>query len=293
MAQRNSYRKNQPEDHFNLDDYIKEKSGSSEKIFSEEQEDTEKSSWLRNAALLTVFGFMTLLYFNNWSPMQVYGNIFGVEKYQAGFVAPNDNSSIIVLNGSGEESTIRISGLTGTESTIITEGELSRITENALSNAFQALEGLESLESLESLEELENLESSFAGLENLEEMNELRTFALETAMEALRGIGDSEEFGQEVQSGIQEALRELQNLQQSESIGTDQLVSDATTINASFTQYSDELTGLGITDIFSNSDILKLHQAKVSTSFLKQLDDLNLLEKLDADSIIEAYNTKD
>lgn len=296
MTQRNSYRKNNSEDHFDLDNYINEKSNPEVDSTTQNVEPDRNSSWVKNSLLIFGLAIVTLLYFNNWSPTQVYGNIFGVEEYQAGL------EDQITTNGgtltSGELETT-IAGLAELR-------ELERLEQlGGLAN-LEALEGLESLEGLEALEGLSNLENleglqelerSLEGLENLEEMNELRTFALETAMEALRGLGDSEEFGEAVggaaQLGIQEALKELENLRGLEGNGVDQVVTDATNVNTSFTEYSNQLTEAGISDVFSNSDLQKLHQANIPSSFLKQLDDLNLLGKLDTDSIIEVYKERD
>lgn len=272
---------NNESDQFDLDDYLEEQSsGQDQSIKTSSSNPQKKSSWFRNTIAIFGLAIVTLLYFNDWSPTLVYGNIFGVEEYQKGFVEPS----------------ARVSGLNTNSDMVIMENEVANITEEALANAFESLEsleGLEGLEVLENLENLEQLENSLAEMENLEEMNGLRNFALETAMEALSGIGESGQFGNEVQLGIQEALRELESLRELETNGLTQLVDDATEVNSSFSEYSSQLENNGISDVFNSSDIQKLHKANVSPAFLKQLDDLNLLEKLNVDSIIEAYNQEE
>tara|TARA_R110000868_G_scaffold304437_16_gene565259 strand:- start:35189 stop:36058 length:870 start_codon:yes stop_codon:yes gene_type:complete len=288
MAQRNTHRKNNSDDHFDLDGYINEKSNPEVESTSENVEGEGKSSWLKNSMLIFGFILISLLYFNNWSPKQVYGNIFGVDEYQERFevVQQAPNSPKIVSNLPSSEN---IAGLE----------ELKRLEELEQLGNLEGLERLNELEnlgaeleSLEGLEGLENLESSLEGLENLGESNELRKFALETAMEALNGIQASGQFGNEIQLGIQEAMKELEALNELENIKVEKLVTDATHVNSSFTEYSNQLNEIGISNKFTNSDIQKLHQANVPPSFLQQLNNLNLLEKLAVDSIIEASNSE-
>ncbi|GAB5408613.1 MAG: hypothetical protein BalsKO_09780 [Balneolaceae bacterium] len=308
MAQRNSYRKNNSKDHFDLDNYINEKSNPEVDSSSQPVDLEKKSSWLKNSVLIFGLALITLLYFNNWSPKQVYGNIFGIEESQTGSEGP-----VIVSGGNltSEELEATIAGLAKLEELKRLEqlGGLANLEALEGLESLEALEGLENLEVLEGLESLENLESlegianlselesSLEGLENLEEMNELRTFALETAMEALNSIGESEEFGEAVgnaaQLGIQEALKELENLRSLEVSSSDQVARDAASVNTSLVEYSTELSEAGISEVFNSSDVQKLHQANIPSSFLQQLDDLNLLEKLDTDSIIEAYKGRE
>ncbi len=143
-----------------------------------------------------------------------------------------------------------------------------------------ALQNLQGLEALQELESLQDLESDLAGIENLEQTNDIRIFALETAIEALKGIENSEAFGSEAQLGFQEALKELESLREIENTDFDQAVSDPTNLTSSFQEYSDELTELGISNLFEESDLQKLHHANVPSTFLKQLEELNLIEKL-------------
>lgn len=283
MEQRNTYRNNNPEDHFDLDNYINEKSNPGVDSTPRSFDDEKKLSWFKNTLLVLGLAIFTILYFNNWSPTQVYGNIFGIEKYQDGYeidpiIINNENLASGIL----DETTL--AGLAKLE-------ELEQLRELGSLENLEALEGISSIENLEGLQELER---SFSNLENLEEMNELRTFALETAMEALANIGESEEFGEiiggSVQLGIQEALRELENLREQEISGAGQVANNAINITSSFETYSSELEQIGVSEIFNSSDQQKLHQANIPSIFLEQLNELNLLEKLDTESIIEAYN---
>lgn len=293
MAQRNSYQKNDSQNNFDLDDYIHEKSNPSVNSSSKETELEKSSSWVKNSLLILGLAIVTLLYFNNWSPTQVYGNIFGVEEYQ------NRISDPIIIN-EGDLSPEELEAVTASLAKL---SELERLEQLGNLDNLESLENLEGLESLEelsnleSLEGLQNLESSLSNLENLEEMNELRTFALETAMEALRGIGESEEFAETVggaaQLGIKEALRELENLREIEGNGVEQVITDATNANISLSEYSNQLTEAGISDAFNSTDIQNLHQANIPLAYLAQLNELKLLEKLDTNSIIEAFKARD
>lgn len=290
MTQKNSYRTSNSDDNFNLDDYIREKSDSEGQSDHFESENNEgKSSWFRNTVLLLSFGVVTLLYFNNWNPLQVYGNIFGIEKYQAGYVAPAPEPP--------EPLVIKVNPGNGAQ--VVNLSELEKLAElKSLEGlrALQELEALSELAELERLGELEELENSLAELESTEEMNKLREFALKTAMEALEGIGNSPEFGEAIgeasQIGIQEALRELEKLRELEISEAGELAEQARNVNSSFVEYSSELTNAGLDDKFNNSTLQKFYEANVPASFLKQLDQLGVLEKMDADNIIKAYQEK-
>ena len=277
MAQRNSYRNNQSSD-FDLDSYIDEQAN--QKTDSGDYQHSPKpsnSNWFRNMLFLGGFGILSLLYFNNWNPMQVYGNIFGIDKYQTDYTVPvpqpPEPSVIDATIGNGVQ--------------VVDLRELERLSE------LEGLEALEGLEGLEGLEALEDIGISMTELENTAEMNELREFALRTAMEALEGIGNSPEFGEAIgeasQLGIQEALRELQNLRASERGDAERLAEEARQINVSFQEYSEEITKLGLNEKLSNETVQQFHEANVPSSFLEQLDKLGLIDKITTDGIIQAY----
>ncbi|MBO6524637.1 MAG: hypothetical protein JJ971_12475 [Balneolaceae bacterium] len=283
MGERNSYRNQQP-DNFDLDNYIEEKANSEQQTYQSKSESLpKKSSWFKNTMLLFGFGILTLLYFNNWSPLQVYGNIFGIEKYQAGYVAPSSEA--------GTPLVIELNPENGAQ--IVDLRDLENLSELEGLETLRELGGLSELSELERLSELEELQNSMAGLENMEEMNELREFALRTAMEALEGIGNSPEFGEAIgeasQLGIQEALKELRRLRETELSGAELVAEEAREVNSSFIQYSDELTRLGLSEKFNDSSIQSFHEAKVPSSFLQQLNELGLLDKVSSESIIKAY----
>ncbi len=277
MAQRNSYRNNQSSD-FDLDSYIDEQAN--QKTDSGDYQHSpkpSKSNWFRNMLFLGGFGILSLLYFNNWNPMQVYGNIFGIDKYQTDYTVPVPQPP----EPSVTDATI------GKGVQVVDLRELERLSE------LEGLEALEGLEGLEGLEALEDIGISMTELENTAEMNELREFALRTAMEALEGIGNSPEFGEAIgeasQLGIQEALRELQNLRASERGDAERLAEEARQINVSFQEYSEEITKLGLNEKLSNETVQQFHEANVPSSFLEQLDKLGLIDKITTDGIIQAY----
>lgn len=282
MAQKNSFRNSSSNDQFDLDDYIEQNSHSDTTPKQEQPIEKSSSSWLKNTMLLVVFGLITLLYFNNWSPSQVYGNIFGVPEYQDGFntVIETPDGTIVIdnLNNAGIaqlEALERLENLEGLE-----------VLEN-----LESLEQLENLEVFESLESLEALEA-FENLQNFENEDQLRQFALQTAMQALEGIGSSEDFGRLIgetaQLEIQQALLELEQLNQTE--GNSPLQKS---IDSNFDQYNESFANAGFSTSLSSNDIQKLYNGNVPVSFLQDLDNLNLLDKLSVDSIIEAYNPED
>jgi hypothetical protein len=271
MTQRNSYRNSNSNSNFDLDDYIEKKANSdSSREYNSEKVPSRSSNWFRNTLVILGFGVVTLLYFNNWSPKQVYGNIFGIEEYQAATQAPSPTAST-------------------TQPTII---DLPSGLEGQLAD-LNRLEELEGLEALEGLEGLESLEASIAGLEELEDMNKLREFALNTAMQALEGIGSSPEFseliGEASQLGIQEALKELEKLREMELEGAEGLAEQAGNLNLSLIQYSEELTKIGLNEPFNNASIQKFHEAQIPVSFLEKINEQGLLETMTPEGIIEAY----
>lgn len=278
MALRNSHKKNSSDDHFDLDDYINEQSRGGEESNLHETDNEFKSSRFKNTLLIIGLVFFTILYFNDWSIKQV----LGINDYQEVSVTSQfaPNNDIIVTGNIDEATLVELAKLQ----------ELGKLEGLAKLGVLQNLQGLEALEELESLRDLE---SDLAGIENLEQPNDIRIFALETAIEALKGIENSNAFGNEVQLGFQEALKELEGLRELENADFDQALADASNQISSYQEYATELTDLGISSYFEVSDLQKLHQANVPSTFLKQLDELNLIEKLDTDSIIEAYNTRE
>ncbi len=283
MTQKNLYRPSNSDDNFDLDNYIEEKANSGNREqFKESKSPEQKSNWFKNALILSVFGFTTLLYFNDWSPKQVYGNIFGIEEYQAGYVAPSSSTQPVTTDLQP-----------GAERQLVDLSRLEELSKLERLEGLESLEGLEGLEGLAEIEGLENLEASIANLESMEEMNELREFALSTAMEALAGISESDEFGNAIgeaaQLGIQEALRELEALREQELLDAENLAEQARELNQGFIDYSGELAKLGLDEKFNNSSLQKLLEANVPTSFLQNLDERGLLEKMTTDGIIKAY----
>ena len=138
---------------FDLDSFLDEKAQPQP---NEKTSDTKRNSFsnfIKNSFLVLGLSLFALLYFNNWSITQVYGNIFGIEKYQAQSPDP------VVFN-QGTTPVTPVSPITSAE--VNTEGL----------EAFENLEVLESLEALEGLEALESLEG-LADLENLSKLSVL------------------------------------------------------------------------------------------------------------------------
>lgn len=163
---RNELRGDQDDPDFDLDSYIHEKSHSGEQFEAQTNNSSKGSSFLKNTFLVVGLSLFALLYFNDWSPKLVYGNIFGVEEYQQQSVAPEP---ILPVTANSEPDVV-IADIdpAGTNDIVVTQG---------LENLAR-LEALEALESLEGLAELENL----AVLEGLEELVKL------SALEALSNL---------------------------------------------------------------------------------------------------------
>ncbi|MEQ9266796.1 MAG: hypothetical protein RLN81_16320 [Balneolaceae bacterium] len=271
---------------FDLDAYLDEKSNHTETDQNPPAKENEGSSWFKNVLMITGLSIVALLYFNDWNPYLVYGNIFGVEKYQNVVVVdPNPaDSKIIVIDGKPVESTVVVTGVDPSEledmaielqSLEELEG-LGVITGEALASAFEALESLEGLESLENLEGLESLEN-LEGLESLEALEALDN--LEIAIDPI----EMQEIQAVTEQAVMEAFRAL------ELLGSNLAEQSSSNFNSDMSSYSDELVEFGLGDKFSESSIRKLHQSEIPTSFLKKLDDLGLLDNLSTDSIINAF----
>ena len=167
---KNELRGNEDDPDFDLDAYLREKSHPDEQ-FEERIEDTPKSSFLKNTFLILGLSIFALLYFNDWSPKLVYGNIFGIEEYQKQSIAPEP--FVPVATNSEADAVIAGNGLSGGDEIIVNTQQLEELAR---------LEALEALESLEGLAELENLE----GLEGLEELAKL------SALEGLKALSNLE-----------------------------------------------------------------------------------------------------
>ncbi len=163
---RNELRGDQDDPDFDLDSYIHEKSHSDDQFEAQTHNSSKGSSFLKNTFLILGLSLFALLYFNDWSPKLVYGNIFGVEEYQQQSVAPEP--VLPVTANSEPDVVVADIDPTGANDIVVTQG---------LENLAR-LEALEALESLEGLAELENL----AGLEVLEELAKL------SALEALSNL---------------------------------------------------------------------------------------------------------
>lgn len=265
MSQQNSYRNSRNDDHFDLDDYLDEKSNSSESN-QPPQPEKEGYSWLKNTVVILGLAIITLFYFNDWSPQKVYGNIFGSEESQQGFIGgTNSSPDLVVIDNTGEDQTIVISGLADAEQSLQIV-ELEALTEEALANAFESLEGLEVIGELENLESLEGLEA----LESLEALEGLE------GLEALQELGG---LGAIIEFSLNEAFKEIAKIDNSTFENTNLTLSD----------YSGEINKEGMNDNFDTQSIEKLHEANIPISFLKKINELGLLESLTTESIINAY----
>jgi hypothetical protein len=167
---KNELRGGQDDPDFDLDAYLQEQSHPDEQFEDHANDPTKGSSFLKNTFLIVGLSIFALLYFNDWSPKLVYGNIFGVEEYQQQSVAPEP--VLPVTANSEPDVVIADSDPVGTNDIVVTQG---------LENLAR-LEALEALESLEGLVELENLE----GLEGLEELAKL------SALEGLKALSNLE-----------------------------------------------------------------------------------------------------
>lgn len=269
---------------FDLDDYLEEKSNHTEANQKPPAKENEGSSWFKNALMITGLSVVALLYFNDWNPYLVYGNVFGVEKYQNVVVVdptPTD-AKIIVIDGNDAGNTVAVTGVTNSSELAEIAAELESleeleglqiITEDALASALESLEGLESLGNLEGLESLENLER-LESLEALEALGNLDIAVDPVEIQNIQAV---------TEQAVMEAFRTL------ELLGSNLGEQSSGNFNSDITGYSSELTELGLGDKFTDSSLRKLHQSEVPASFLKKLDDLGLLDNLSTDSIINAF----
>lgn len=163
---KNELRGDQDDPDFDLDSYIHEKSHSGDQFEDQTNNSSKGSSFLKNTFLIVGLSLFALLYFNDWSPKLVYGNIFGVEEYQQQSVAPEP---VLPVTANSEPDVVVADIDPAGANDIVATQELKNLAR---------LEALEALESLEGLAELENL----AGLEALEELAKL------SALEALSNL---------------------------------------------------------------------------------------------------------
>lgn len=258
MSTRNRPQRNE---NFDLDQFLEDKASGSESNSQEPevQEPSKIAGFFRNTLIVLVAIFGLILWYHDWNPRQAYVSIFGSETNEPVVIeSTNSFPEVPAPPVPVSPNADRIAELERSAVALAQSEELERLTEQsvalALESAFEALGSLENmdfsgLEGLESLEALEGLE----GLEGFE------VFAEQAALEALRNI----DFSQiEIETG--------------------------TTNLASFEQFSRELTEKSI-DQFTDEELRTLHSAGVPSSFLSQLNDVGLLDRLDAEEIIALF----
>lgn len=182
MNQKNSTKNSSSESEFNFDDYLKEQAegGDFNQINAEPKIKRAKGSFLRNTLAIFLIFVIGLLYFNDWNPNLVYGNIFGQEEIQV--LGSNVNSSIeeqralAEINQREALEKLRLAELKGLEN-IGTIGmdaqEISNIQKEAIQSAFEGLKELEHLEELSNLNELIGQSLQVGLSEALTEINKL------------------------------------------------------------------------------------------------------------------------
>ena len=272
MSLRNRSSKNNSE--FNLDNYLEEKSTESYTTDAPDQREEKKPSNLfRNASLIVFAALASVLWYYDWNPREAIAGVFGgsepeyviLENPSADgaviVIPPNSNSeNLINLETQAAEAAraaeIALAEINSAE--IINSEEIERLTEQsiaiALDAALAALEGLGNLD-LEGLENLESLEA----LEGLEGLENFEVTINEAALEALENI-------------------DFSNIQ----------IQTGSTNSPDFDQFSREMAALNINQ-FDNESIRNMHEAGIPISFLSKLDQAGLLDRLNADEIIQIF----
>ncbi|MCG8373333.1 MAG: hypothetical protein MI700_07355 [Balneolales bacterium] len=274
--------KNRPYNHdsnFDLDQYIKEKSG--EETFSPynepETKKSERSKWIRSTMVLAGALVIALLFLN--------------ERNLGSFFGANEEPTVTVIGPSGSELESTISEEV---SRALEEAELARTINEELQ-----LQGLaERINSeLEAANIAQEIDEAFrdAGLainsnqnfaEELEALTESSVeLALESALLALENFEALEGL-----SGLEalEALEQLENLDFSAAID----LRDFEPNSLSFDEYSREFSERNL-NTFSGEDIQQLYNADVPISFLSRLRDTGLLSDLNTDQITSLYTMRD
>ena len=274
MAERNTYRRNSNDDNFDLDSYLDEKANPERNNAEHQQFAPEKhqGSWFRNTIAIAGISVIALLAFNDWNPVKVYGNIFGIEELQGNAPVTQGQNMVTIPAPPAPVSEVE---------PVIAERELRALEEQRVLEDRLAREA-------------ENFATS-------DEVLELQQFALEAAIEALRGLedmdlsgledlgdlgdlGDFEGIGVAAEMGIREAMIELEKLREEGNWNPE------TPLQISSEQYRNQLSDLGLSNEFSDEEIAELFEAGVPTDFIKKLYDLELTEVLGTEGIIETYN---
>ena len=256
MSTRNKSNRN---DNFDLDQFLEDKANGQESTPEIEESTTQKSNFFKNTLIVLVAIFGIVLWYYDWNPREAYAGIFGsdtndpvVSEVTATF--PETPAPPLPPQPTSD----RIAQLERSAVEMAQSEELERLTEQsvalAMESAFRALESIENID-FSNLEGLEGLE----GLEELEGLEGLGVFAEQAALQALQNI----DFSQiQIETG--------------------------TTNIANFEQFSREVAEQSI-DQFSEEDLRSLHSAGIPASFLSQLNDVGLLDRLDANEIIDLF----
>lgn len=250
---RNKYSSNKENQEFDLDEYIAENSRMGNADAAPEKSTQNKSSFLKNAALLSIFAFLVFLGSNEWSFKEAFG--FGEAK----------QNQVIVLNTDIPEPIVEVPASTAEQPRLIT------IDENKLASELESLEELESINTIveanlaDALKELENLEnlSELSSLSELSELSELGNLAELSALSELAKLGDLEGItGLNIGDGF--------NI----------------VILPPFEEYVSSVKAISG---FSDADIQKLYNANIPLKSVEQIIKESGNESLDADNIIEKF----
>jgi hypothetical protein len=290
MSERYSKR-NQSDPNFDLDSYIREKSEEHDSTPPKHEKRGSEGSFLRNTMVMATLIVVTLLYFNDWSPKQVVGNIFGIEQFQEGYTEPLNEPELATTIPSQAELEERRRAAEARADEIRATVE-QRIEDRRAMREAERQAMIESMEA-ESQEQVAVLESELANLSESDEMYELQRFALETAMEALGNLENLE------------GLEDLENLENLDNLGELGDLGQAAVFRAlaeldqpiiriqsdefgmTFGEYRDAIGTSSEASEEEIADMLELYFAKVPTEFIKEQREKN--PDINYEQILETY----
>jgi hypothetical protein len=268
MALRNRPRN---DDSFDLDSYLEEKSSETQSSEgpSPQQKEKKPSNFFRNATLIVAATLASVLWYFDWNPQQAVAGIFG-----------GSEPEIVVIDGTSDGSVIVIPEGASSEGIVMLENqaaEAARAAEIALSELnTQEIINTEEIERLTEQSVALALDAAFLALESLENFD----FEGLEGLEGLEAIEDWEGFEITINEAALEAL---------ENIDFSNIQIQPNGLNAAgFDEYYRQFGELGITQ-FEGESIRSLYDAGVPTSFLSQLNEVGLLERLNAEEIIQIF----
>ena len=250
----NSHNKDQE---FDLDEYIAANAQADNSGEFPKEHAQERSSFLKNAAIVSIFAFLVFLGSNGWNFKEAFG-----------FGEPSQDQNIVVNTGQTPQIIVE------KPTSITNQAQVLTINEGKLAAELEALEELESINTIVEASLAETLE----GLEQLENLENLSDLSSLSKLSALGELGNLAELS---------SLSELAELGDLEAI-TDLNIGDGITVIV-FPSFEEYAASVKTISDFTDADIQKMYNANIPFKFAERMIKGSESTTLSADDIIKKF----